>query len=133
MNTWETWELLYWVTVAFSAGGCFSLIVVLIFEKCLDKQASKVAHAVPFSQGTLDAISASEAAPARLGAAIKTYSLNSNRNAAVSNFIYWETDMTICPRGAKVLMLGVSGVAILGQYNGDKFFVGWYPLPRKRV
>lgn len=61
------------------------------------------------------------------------YRLNRDATAAVSTDTYWEHDMTTCPRGVKVLMLGSSGVALLGQYNGDKFFVGWHALPRKRV
>ena len=40
---------------------------------------------------------------------------------------------TQCPRGVKVQLLGKSGVAVYGQWNGaDDFWVAWAPLPKRR-
>ena len=60
------------------------------------------------------------------------HKLNADQTVAVSTDVYWNEDMTACPRGSKVQLLGSSGVAHYGNYHGDKFWVGWSPLPKRR-
>lgn len=62
-----------------------------------------------------------------------TYKLNKDRTVAVSNFEFWQDDMNTCPRSVKVQLLGQGGVAHYGTYNGDKFWVAWAPLPRRKA
>lgn len=56
------------------------------------------------------------------------YKLTQDKAAAVSlhnEFL----PMSSCPIATKVILLG--GVATIGQWDGkDKFWQGWYPLPR---
>lgn len=35
------------------------------------------------------------------------------------------------PLSAKVLLLTVGGVCIVGQWNNSGFFIGWHPLPKR--
>ena len=59
--------------------------------------------------------------------------LNRDKTVAVANDYYWNEDMAQCPRGVKVQLLGKSGVAVYGQWNGvDDFWVAWAPLPKRR-
>ena len=59
--------------------------------------------------------------------------LNRDKTVAVANDYYWNEDMSECPRGVKVQLLGKSGVAVYGQWNGaDDFWVAWAPLPKRR-
>lgn len=59
--------------------------------------------------------------------------LNRDKTVAVANDYYWNEDMAECPRGVKVQLLGKSGVAVYGQWNGaDDFWVAWAPLPKRR-
>jgi hypothetical protein len=60
------------------------------------------------------------------------FTLNTDRTAAVSNDAFWNEDMAACPRSTKILLLGRGGVALLGQYDGDPFYVGWFALPRRK-
>lgn len=60
------------------------------------------------------------------------YHLNSNKSVAVADDYYWNEDMRTCPRGAKVLLLGEGGVASIGLYFGDRFWLSWAPLPKRR-
>jgi hypothetical protein len=58
--------------------------------------------------------------------------LNSERNVAVDKTYYWQPIAT-CPRGVKVQLLGLGGVAVYGQYSGkDAFWTHWAPLPTRR-
>lgn len=60
--------------------------------------------------------------------------LNTDRTVAVSKEVYWIEDMTACPRGCKVQLLGAGGVAVYSMYDGkDPFWVGWQAVPRRRV
>ena len=46
---------------------------------------------------------------------------------------YWNEDMSACPRGAKVQLLGKGGIADYGVYNGrDDFYIAWAPCPKRR-
>jgi hypothetical protein len=61
------------------------------------------------------------------------HKLNADQSVAVSTEVFWNEDMTTCPRGVKVQLLGAGGVALYGTYDGkDPFFVGWAPVPRRR-
>lgn len=55
----------------------------------------------------------------------------STGGVAVDQGYYWNDDMTTCPRGAKVQLLG-DGVASYGIYKGEPFWTHWAPLPKKR-
>jgi len=57
------------------------------------------------------------------------YKINKDSAVAVDLDYYWRPIQT-CPRGVKVQLLGTGGVAIYGNYHGDKFFTHWAPLPR---
>lgn len=61
------------------------------------------------------------------------HTINVSRTVAVSTTQYWE-EMSTCPRGVKVQLLGDGGVAIYGMYDGrNRFFTNWAPLPKKRT
>jgi len=39
--------------------------------------------------------------------------------------------MNDCPTGPKVLLLNKAGIASTGWWDGkDRWYVGWYPLPK---
>lgn len=58
--------------------------------------------------------------------------INSDRTAAVAMDAHY-LPMHTCPIAVKVLLLGAGGVATVGTYNGkDKFWKGWFPLPKVR-
>lgn len=60
------------------------------------------------------------------------YVLNTARTAAVSTTQFWE-EMTSCPRGVKVQLLGKGGVAVYGLYDGrNPFWTHWAPVPKRR-
>ena len=60
------------------------------------------------------------------------HKINTDKTVAVSTTQYWE-DMTSCPRGVKVQLLGAGGVAVYGLWDGkNPFFTHWAPLPKKR-
>ena len=62
-----------------------------------------------------------------------TMHLNADKTVAVSNEVYWNEDMTKCPTGVKVQLLGKGGVAVYAQYQtADQWWVGWAPLPKRR-
>lgn len=63
-----------------------------------------------------------------------THKLNTDRTVAVATDYFWNEDMSTCPLGAKVQLLGIGGVASYGNYNGrDPFWVAWAPLPKRRT
>jgi hypothetical protein len=62
-----------------------------------------------------------------------THKLNHDRTAAVATDVFW-IPIVDCPRGVKVLLLTVHGVAIIGQFNpvqDKEFYTHWHPLPKK--
>jgi len=59
-----------------------------------------------------------------------TYKLNSEKTVAVSTDVYWLPISSDTPRGVKLQLLGASGVAVYGIYNGDKFWTQWQSLPK---
>lgn len=62
-----------------------------------------------------------------------THSLNTEKTVAVATEYFWEDDMSLCPRGVKVQLLGAGGVATYAIYDGkNTFWTAWAPLPRRR-
>ena len=62
-----------------------------------------------------------------------TFKLNTDKSVAVATDYYWEPVDKTTPRGVKLQLLTVGGVAIYGTYNGrEKFFTHWAPLPKRR-
>lgn len=60
----------------------------------------------------------------------KGYTLNRDGTVAVSLDTYWEPIET-CPPRVKVQLLGNTGVATYGVYEGRVFWTHWAPLPRR--
>jgi hypothetical protein len=61
-----------------------------------------------------------------------THTLNNDKTVAVSPDQYWLKIDKDTPRGVKILLLGIGGVASIGQWDGkNKFWQGWVPLPKK--
>lgn len=59
------------------------------------------------------------------------FKLTSDRAAAVSRTVYWDYDMSTCPKGTKVLLLGGGGVAAISHLpSKDSFYIAWHPLPK---
>lgn len=60
------------------------------------------------------------------------HTINADHTVAVATDYYWNEDMSACPRGVKLQLLGKGGVAVYMEYRGDPFWVGWAPLPKRR-
>lgn len=64
------------------------------------------------------------------------YRLDSTKAAVVATEFYWLPIDDSTPRGVKVLLLGLGGVASLGHYHhrpGEtQFWTHWAPLPKRR-
>jgi Tol biopolymer transport system component len=60
-----------------------------------------------------------------------SYRLNRDKSVAVSNTAKMSKDLSTCPRGVKVLLLGSGGVLVIGQYSGESFWESWCPLPSR--
>ena len=62
-----------------------------------------------------------------------THKLNADQTVAVATDVFWNEDMTTCPRGTKCQLLGKGGVAVYGAWNGkDPFYTHWAPVPKRR-
>ena len=62
-----------------------------------------------------------------------SHKLNAERSVVVATDYFWNKDMTVCPRNAKVQLLGKGGVANYGRYDGkETFWTHWAPLPKIR-
>ncbi|AXY83356.1 hypothetical protein [Acidovorax phage ACPWH] len=62
------------------------------------------------------------------------HKLNADQSVAVATDVFFNEDMTTCPVGLKVQLLGAGGVATYGTYNGrDTFWIGWAPVPKRRA
>ncbi len=59
------------------------------------------------------------------------HKLNADQTVTVATDVFWNEDMTTAPRGTKCQLLGAGGVATYGVYNGDPFWIGWCPLPKR--
>lgn len=63
------------------------------------------------------------------------YKLDSTMSAVVADDYYWIPIDKNTPKYMKVLLLGRSGVATMGHYEGlpgTQFWTYWAPLPKKR-
>lgn len=61
------------------------------------------------------------------------FKLNRDRTVAVATDYEWNEDMSQCPKGVRVQLLGHGGVAAYGTWNGrEDFWVAWAPLPKRR-
>lgn len=60
------------------------------------------------------------------------HKLNADQTVAVATDVFWNEDMDQAPRGVKLQLLGAGGVAYYTTYNGDPFWIGWCPLPKRR-
>lgn len=58
--------------------------------------------------------------------------LTADGAAAVATDFFYNEDMSRAPRGAKLVLLGEGGVASIGTYAGEPFWIGWAPLPKRR-
>lgn len=57
----------------------------------------------------------------------------SRNNVAVAPRSEWVYDWTDCPRGAKMLLLTDSGIAVLGYVGADtRGYLAWAPLPDRK-
>lgn len=61
-----------------------------------------------------------------------SHKTNADQTVAVATDVYFNPDMTSCPRGLKVQLVGEGGVAVYGTYNGDPFWKEWAPVPKRR-
>lgn len=62
----------------------------------------------------------------------EAYRLNTAGSVAVATDTYWNEDMATAPRGVKLQLLSIGGVAQYDTYKGEAFWVGWAPVPRRR-
>lgn len=59
------------------------------------------------------------------------YTINAAKTVAVATNVSLNYDMTKCPRGVKLQLLGEGGVLAYSDYHGDKFWKAWCPLPKR--
>jgi hypothetical protein len=62
-----------------------------------------------------------------------TVQVTSDGAAVVDTEYFWIPVDEHTPRGAKLQLLGQGGVAVYANYDGDKFWTHWCPLPKKRA
>lgn len=60
------------------------------------------------------------------------FHMNRDNTAVVADDFFYIEDMNLCPRGARVILLGAGGVGVIGHYDGDKFWKKWAPMPKDR-
>lgn len=60
------------------------------------------------------------------------HKMNQDKTVAVATDYYWIPIGADTPRGVKLQLLSIGGVATYGNLRtGDKSFTHWAPLPRK--
>ena len=59
-----------------------------------------------------------------------TIKSTSDGAAVVDTEYFWIPVDEHTPRGAKLQLLGQGGVAVYANYDGDKFWTHWCPLPK---
>lgn len=99
------------------------------------RTARNAGVAAPISEDTgwpQEQIDKLDAVLAQYAPAAPTHRLNGDQTVAVSTDVFINPDMATCPRGVKVQLEGAGGVLVYGTYNGDPFYVGWAPVPRRR-
>lgn len=61
-----------------------------------------------------------------------THTINASKTVAVSPDYFWLPINADTPRGVKVQLLGIGGVAAYGVWDGrNRFWQAWAPLPKK--
>lgn len=61
----------------------------------------------------------------------ETYRLNRDKSVAVATDYYTNPDMSQCPRGVKLILIGKGGVGTIAIYDGDPFWIEWAPMPKR--
>jgi len=61
-----------------------------------------------------------------------THTINSTNTVAVATDTYWIPIDKDTPRGVKLQLLSIGGVAQYSVFNGDHFWTHWCPLPKKK-
>jgi hypothetical protein len=60
-----------------------------------------------------------------------THTINKDQTVAVAIDYYWLPINMDTPRGVKIQLLGIGGVAAYGIYDGkNKFWRAWAPMPK---
>lgn len=68
--------------------------------------------------------------PPSAAPADRAVDFNSSHEVAIDRAYKWDPDMSQCPRGVKVQLLGAGGVPAYALYDGkDPFWIKWAPLP----
>ncbi len=61
-----------------------------------------------------------------------SYSINTEKTVAVSPDYYWLPINKDTPKGVKIQLLGLGGVAVYGEWDGkSRFWQAWAPVPKK--
>lgn len=103
------------------------------YERCLDtlQAAAYCLSNGILSERTAEDLKALEGTISQIADDVGTYRLNSEKSVAVANNYRLIKDMTSCPRGVKVLLLGAGGALTISQFAGEAFWQQWAPLPRR--
>jgi hypothetical protein len=60
-----------------------------------------------------------------------SHTLNKDQTVAVSTDYYWQKIGLDTPRGVKLQLLGIGGVAVYSQWDGkSRYWTHWAPCPR---
>lgn len=60
------------------------------------------------------------------------YKVSDDKGVAVATDYYWLPITPDTPRGVKLQLLGIGGVAVYGELGAtNRFWVAWAPLPKK--
>ena len=100
------------MTNDFKLGGCHACGS----QACVARECARTTHYYTFGGAKIT----------------ETHKLNADQTVVVATDVFWNEDMSQAPRGVKLQLLGAGGVAYYGTYNGDPFWVGWCPLPKRR-
>ena len=61
-----------------------------------------------------------------------TYTINTRDSVVVATDYYWMPINKDTPRGVKLQLLGIGGVAVYGEWDGkSRFWTHWAALPKK--
>jgi len=60
------------------------------------------------------------------------FKVNTDQTVAVATDYYWQPINKDTPRGVKLQLLGIGGVAVYGEWDGkSRFWTHWAPLPKR--
>jgi hypothetical protein len=61
----------------------------------------------------------------------ENFKLNKDASVAVANDYFWQKINPDTPRGVKLQLLGIGGVAAYGHWDGkNRYWTHWAPCPR---